>query len=834
MRTLAIFAGAFSAGIFAAQYLIPADWLLSAAAAAFLTACAALLLRTAGRTAIADMGRRILLAGTAVSLALGYQWIWIHEIIPAAATLSGTECVVEMVLHTYPIPTPYGAQATVRVKPLPGLAVYYGEASLLDCVPGNVVRDTVRMQDARRIREDNVTSFTSRGVFLLAYGKGEPVYGEGSAGSIRWFPVRFSRSVRDQVRSLLSGDEAAFLCALLTGDRSGLSVQASADLSEAGLSHVLAASGMHCGFVAAAVALVLGRTGRGRRILPFAAIPLVWLYALSAGGTPSVVRAAGMLSLFLCAPLFRRRGDAVTAFFMTLSGILAGNPFAAGSVSLQLSFASVAGLLWVTPGLLRLLNGDGKEEGTEEKRTEKAGTEEEGTEGEETEREETGKTKDGDGRKNALNRIRQFLAVSVSATLGVLAFTAPLSCVYFGGVSLIAPLSNLLTLWAVGGCFTAGWIATGLGFLCQPLGRIAVLIPGGLARYGMTVAHALSRIPLHSVQTANPYLWAYLAYGYLLFLIARLFAGPLPRRDGPVSDSVWTASGSDAEETASGPDRHKGSLFPFRRLYGLAALLAALSLGVVIRLGYADYHGALDAVVLDVGQGQSIALASGERFALVDCGSGNSWYHAGTIAADHLRAMGCRRLDALILTHYDADHVNGLEALLARMQVNLLLLPDTGEPDHENQNAVVALAADYGIPIRYLRERERILFGGGTLTIFPPFPDGSDNERGLAVLASAGETDLLITGDMGASTERKLIRTYALPDLEALVAGHHGSRYSTSDILLDALTPETVCVSVGSNSYGHPSPETLDRLASHGCGVYRTDRDGNLHLVLDR
>ena len=124
--------------------------------------------------------------------------------------------------------------------------------------------------------------------------------------------------------------------------------------------------------------------------------------------------------------------------------------------------------------------------------------------------------------------------------------------------------------------------------------------------------------------------------------------------------------------------------------------------------------------------------------------------------------------------------------------------------------------------------------GSAVLTLLPPVGEGEDNERCLSVLASAGEKDILITGDMDSTTERKLLETYDLPDLEALVAGHHGSKYSTSNDLLDALAPETACIRVGSNSYGHPADETMRRLAEHGCAIYRTDMQGSIHLSLNR
>ena len=120
------------------------------------------------------------------------------------------------------------------------------------------------------------------------------------------------------------------------------------------------------------------------------------------------------------------------------------------------------------------------------------------------------------------------------------------------------------------------------------------------------------------------------------------------------------------------------------------------------------------------------------------------------------------------------------------------------------------------------------------MTIYPPVSDREDNERGLTVLASAGDTDLMINGDMDSATERGLLETYDLPDIEILVVGHHGSKYSTSEDLLEAVAPELAVISVGSNSYGHPTDETLRRLVKAGCAVCRTDKQGSIHLILNR
>lgn len=95
-------------------------------------------------------------------------------------------------------------------------------------------------------RDDDITTFTSKGVFLLAYGQGTPQIETGSAGSLRWWPARLGSAMKERIARLYTGDTAGFVTAILTGDKSALSTQAAADLSEAGLYHVLAVSGMHC------------------------------------------------------------------------------------------------------------------------------------------------------------------------------------------------------------------------------------------------------------------------------------------------------------------------------------------------------------------------------------------------------------------------------------------------------------------------------------------------------------------------------------------------------------------------------------------------------------
>ena len=257
MRKLACFAGSFSLGIFLTQYLLPVSWLLQGAAVCFAVACGALLLPERWR-------RRMLLAGVGLALALGWNWLYVREVQSPMEALAGQERQVTMTLCAYPSATDYGAKATVRIEGIPfGKAVYYGDASLLELRPGQTVMDTVLLRSAGTIRDDDVTTFTSKGIFLLATSRGTPEVKAGSVGSPRWWPAELGRAMQLRIARLFTGDTAAFLTAILTGDRSDLSVRADSDLSEAGLSHILAVSGMHCMFLLRMIQDVTGNTAVG-------------------------------------------------------------------------------------------------------------------------------------------------------------------------------------------------------------------------------------------------------------------------------------------------------------------------------------------------------------------------------------------------------------------------------------------------------------------------------------------------------------------------------------------------------------------------------------------
>ena len=211
---------------------------------------------------------------------------------------------------------------------------------------------------------------------------------------------------------------------------------------------------------------------------------------------------------------------------------------------------------------------------------------------------------------------------------------------------------------------------------------------------------------------------------------------------------------------------------------------------------------------------------------MVDCGGDYDKSTADKAAAT-LLSQGVTRLDGMILTHYDQDHVGGAAYLLQRIPADILILPEGSGAQTFDKDILTAFR---GQVIRGEEDME-IYWDDASIRIFASFDTETSNESSLCVLFHTEKCDILITGDRSTLGEEFLLRGAQLPKLTALVVGHHGSGNSTGEALLAATRPVTAVISVGEgNRYHHPAQQVLDRLTSYGCMIRRTDLEGTIIL----
>ena len=478
MRILARTAIAFSAAIFAANYLLPQSWLLYAAVLSALMAAGLML---PGRKWL----RGLSLCLVFFSLGLIYfQYHYTRTVARAEACDGGTYTIYGEVTAYPAVYDSYcrlGLRLLGEELPKAKAIVYDNDFTGTQLVPGDRVRFTGRVRTADKLYGEDYDGYYSRGIYCKITAI-EPVILCRQGGSFRYLPVKLNRLLAERIGGLFPADCAAFMRALLLGDKSLLYEDEALALamSRAGLMHTVAVSGMHVVFL---VGLMQFLFGGGRRSA-LTGMGLVWAFVLVTGASPSSVRAGVMQSLLLMAPVLRRENDPPTSLSLALALILLHNPYSAASVSLQLSFAAMAGILCFSGRIYGWFCARWK--------------------------------------AVARRFLLRYLIGNFSTTLSVLVFTAPLTALYFGFVPLLAVVGNMAALWAVSLCFMGGWIAC-LASLLPLLGQGLAWLCAWLARYILLAARVIASLPGAVVYTETRGLWPWLAASYGLFILCGLF-----------------------------------------------------------------------------------------------------------------------------------------------------------------------------------------------------------------------------------------------------------------------------------------------------------------------
>ena len=313
MRVLAIFCAAFAAGVALAQYLLSAQWALILCG---VFAAAALVMGLCGcANKRGDWAKRAFLCALGLCFAFGYNTLYAHFIKAPNDALLGTQDTVEVELLGYAEETSHGAKVTVKIlnRGLPGRAIYYGDADLMDLEPGAHVTAEALFNSATDPTGKGLQlrNFTAKGVYILLYQRGDPTYDDANTGALKYLPQRIARTLGETIEHSYGEREGAFLRALLLGDKKYLDEEDASNLSEVGLSHVMAVSGLHCCFLASLIGSLMG--DKRKKLRCAVTIPLIFLYAFVTGLTPSILRACIMISMGMIAPLLGRDNDPPTS-----------------------------------------------------------------------------------------------------------------------------------------------------------------------------------------------------------------------------------------------------------------------------------------------------------------------------------------------------------------------------------------------------------------------------------------------------------------------------------------------------------------------------------------
>lgn len=655
---------------------------------------------------------------------------------------------------------------------------------------------------------------------------------------------RFARARGDLLSRLVklypgNPDRIAALRAMLLGDRNFVNSELAETFQKTAAFHVLVVAGLHVGALAIFV-FWLCRLLR----LPIAATTVVTLVVLAAylgivQDRPPILRAALMTAIFLCARLLFRRVALVNTAALAALILLIARPDELFDASYQLSFLAagvIAGLAvpWIdrtsTP-LRRALEhlGDVTRDRLHSPRA-------------------TQFRLDLRAAANALAakvpkrfagyaeplftvpvrlglRLWEIVLLSFCIQLGMM----PLLAVYFHRVSLSGPASNVPAVLLTTLIVPLGFLSLAASYVWSGLAAVISKGVSILAGWLLGSVGWFSRLPRASWRIPGPPHWFLTVFMAILTCLAAI---------------AWLAA-----------EQHQGQRRPVGnppKKHGmewltLSALLASAIVVATCPFRPSLARGKLEATVLDVGQGDSIFIGFPDgRTMLIDGGGAAGaervgGYQSGIdigeqVVSPYLWSRGIKKLDVVLLSHAHHDHIDGLRAVLNNFRVGQLWVGRD-----ENARAyrdLLAEAAAHRIKILHEKQGDGFDWDGVRGQILWPADEtlapAAANNDSVVLRLKDGGIRFLLSGDIERQVETTLTQEHEPLTADFLKVPHHGSKTSSTQAFVDAVTPRVAVISVGEgNSYGLPNAETIDRYRAKGIRLFRTDRAGAVTALTD-
>lgn len=601
-------------------------------------------------------------------------------------------------------------------------------------------------------------------------------------------------------------ENGALLAAMLLGERTFLSEETQSLYKAAGTLHVIAVSGLHISL------LGLGLYRLLRRIFdvqaPAAVISVLCMaaYVFLVGNPPSAVRAFIMFAMGLLAGYWKRTLDTPTALSLSAAIILMGNPFYIGQSSFLLSFLAILAIAVFQPALkecLALINPyhfplsrllDSRR---------------------------AWRLRHLDPQKvtGGCHELLKKAGNGLQSSFSVWIVTLPVQLFFFSEVSLFGIFFNLLIIPLMGVILLLG-IA---GLFLKEIFHLFTFLTGSaltdweitvisICRYAEGIFFAIIKAGGSLADRLSFAMWTpgkpvygkmLLAFGLLLLFC---LLGNLSENGRTIPEKFWK--------------------------YRLGILL-----GVILLLAGYPAHN-LQITFLDVGQGDGICMELPDgRVYLMDGGSSDVSKVGNYRLVPFLKAKGIRKIDAVFLSHGDADHINGIAELLEekQMSIDCICLPAGAE--QEEFVEIRDLARARNISVRTIQAGDFWENNGAKFWCLNPADvTASGNAASMVLYMEYQDFSMLLTGDLEGGGEKSvaaLLRSNAITGISVLKVAHHGSKNSTKEEFLRQCSPAVAVISCGEhNTYGHPHKETLERLNDMGTAVYRTDCSGAVQITV--
>lgn len=600
--------------------------------------------------------------------------------------------------------------------------------------------------------------------------------------------------IKEQLEQTLSSENANLLLGILYGYTNEISDETKEAFKQSNISHILAVSGMHISYIILGITTIATRTC-GKRTSPIITIIFIIAYMFITNFAPSVTRAGIMGITVLIAKITHNKNDIWTAISISLLIILFWNPYLITNAGVLLSYGGTIGILLFQKTIAEIFNNIKSKSEFYKYKASKIIVE-------------------------IVDYIQDTLAVSISAQLII----APIMIQIFNTFGVTFFITNFLVSLIIGSIIIIGFLFIILSFLYQhflqililnsilkPIYNILKFFIEKLLLILIQVSKLGEILPLSSINVVTLPIWLIVGY-YILILLSNQIYKTLNKKQLTAFDKRLI-NWKNLIKHKLRKNKHK-----------IIALITVISIILcIIKIIPND----LKIHFIDVGQGDSTLIITPRgKNILIDGGGSDSYDVGKNILLPYLLDRKIIKLDYVIISHFDSDHVKAVLTILEELNVEKVIIGKQYESS-ENYKEFLEIIKHKNIFVKQVSKGDKINIEKHlSINILFPISDQLISENALnnnSIVAKLvyKNFSMLFTGDIEEIAEEKLVEMYARTSTlksTILKVAHHGSKTSTTEEFLELVSPQIALIGVGKNNlYGHPNSGVIDRLRELRC-----------------
>ena len=657
-----------------------------------------------------------------------------------------------------------------------------------DLIPGDIIKTNGKFEKADTAR--NYGGFNYRN-----YLKTSKIYGILNVEKLEKYNnknnfVVIIEKIRlrllNKIDELYEKEDAEFLKGILIGKTDGIDEETKNNFKDSSISHILAISGLHVSYVILGINLIINKIIKDKKKQNIIMIVFVLLYMFLTGFTASCIRSCIMISMTLISSIFYRKNNVYISIILSFFILIMINPFNIYNIGMWLSFAGTIGIIIFSKTFYRIFQIR--------------------------------------LRKNKIYLyVLNIILISISAQILIL----PIMIYCFNIISGSFFIPNFFISFLISPILALGYISVLLSYLKIPIINILVYIEKILIFLVIEIADICSKIPFSKIYVSTPtILFVILYYIGIVFVIYFFNTKKIYFFRLIIS--------------------FKFLKLEIKRLFSNFNFISIISISIILVIFINIPSQNLNIYFIDVGQGDCtvIQTPNGNNI-IIDGGEGNTekYDYGKNVVLPYLLDRKIKRIDYMIISHCDSDHIGGLFEVLKELKVEKILIgiqPEISEQFEE----LVKVANNKKIEIFFLQSGDKIKIENN-LEIEVLWPNKENliqenalNNNSLVFKLIYNKLSILFTGDIEKIAEETILDLYSnnltILKSDILKVAHHGSKTSSIIEFLEIINPKIALIGVGKdNKFGHPNKEILERLNDSEIEIYRTDIDGEINISID-